>query len=358
MLQLITHHTYKLPGNAFDLSRFENHGICKDTSFAADGATPSSGAMLFDKPTSEIRIERSSSFSALGALQIEILLKLDGSPTSRMNLLEGHLAFAFFILPGGVLSGTFIGPLTLGAVPSWHGVESRPPFSPDGSTHTVPAGRWTVLTYSHDGFRGLAISIDGEVVGSRNDLHSAVGPVGNLGTTVGIWPDAAQYTLKGGIDDLKIWRRDPDAMRDEFFSRLVSEPEGNCWAALFHELAERLGRHDEALITALRSIDQLLRRAVHESARDAHFLHRNRDYAARFTKLWTSGNVGSPEMEALLSRWLPEVVKATGIAPTDQGLTRLADAIAGHDAVRRLGRFDCDAQFGAFLKIIRNALAI
>src|SRR5262247_3902583 len=110
MLQLICHHNYRLPPAAanlsppyvaVDLSRFENHGSAEDTSFVPDGGAASSGAMLFRQPTSVIKIAQSPSFAELGELRVEMQVLLDSMPTARMNLIEGHMAFAFFVAPGG-----------------------------------------------------------------------------------------------------------------------------------------------------------------------------------------------------------------------------------------------------------------
>jgi hypothetical protein len=358
MLQLITHHSYKLPGAAIDLSRFENHGAAKHTGFELDGAKRLSGAMVFSRSDSEIRILKSPTYTSLGALRIEMLVKFDTLPTTRMNLIEGHLAFAFFVLPGGTLSGTFLGPATVGAPPTWHGVESGPPFSPDGALHTVTAGKWITLTYSHDGYRGLEVAIDGTTVGRRNDLVSSVGSVGSFGTTVGNWPDAPKFTLKGQVDDLKVWRRDPDAMSDEFFSRPIGKKEGDCWAHLFAELASRLRDRDETLIALILRMEQFLIRSVHDSAHDAGFLARNRSFSERFVKLWTSGNAASREMETLLRLWLPQILQAMSITPLDTSLKSITDGVAQIESVRRIRPFDCDPNFAIFLKIVRNALGI
>ena len=53
MLKLILHHTYKLGGQAADLSRNGNHGFRSAVGFSADGRAPGSGALQFAEVRSQ-----------------------------------------------------------------------------------------------------------------------------------------------------------------------------------------------------------------------------------------------------------------------------------------------------------------
>ncbi len=352
MLQLICHHTYKTPFVAIDLSRHQNHGALHDAVHLVDGASPSSGAVAFRRPTANVHIGPSSSFSPLGTLRIDVRARIDAVlPADRMNLVEGHLAFAFFIDPGGVLVGTFLGPSAAGAPPSWHGVQSQPPFSPDGARHTVPVGTWTTLSYGHDGHRTIEVSIDGRVVGRRNDLVAGVPPVGSGGTTVGSWPNAARFSLQGAVDDLKIWRCDPNAVADEFLSRPLGDREGACWAELFAALARAM-RSDPRLAAAGAGLQRMRSDGGRNAAGDAAALARNRAFAARFLALWRSGKLSGDPMRALLREWLPELFRSTGIGPSHRGLSAEAERVAASDVVGRFRGFDCDPEFAAFIRLL------
>jgi len=363
VLQLICHHTYKLPPGAvgssppyvaIDLSRFENHGSAEDTQFDPDGAAPSSGAMLFQRNTSVVKIRPSPSFEEIGQLRVETQIRLDAVPTTRMNLVEGHMSFSFFIAPGGILTGTFFGPLTPGAPPTWFGVDSGPNFSPDGATHAVPVGNWTTLSYTHDGLRWIEIAIDGVVVGRRGDIISGVVPVGPYGTTVGSWPDDRRYTLQGAVDDLKIWRRDPDAMANEFFSRPFGEREGACWARLFVAIRDRLGQRDDVLLQFLQQIRLLMEDGLRRAANNQEFIARNHDFAEQFHKLWRGGGLASDDMRGLLRAWIPEAMQVTGINPSNQNFSRAIAHLVDSELTRQFRDFDCDPAFAKFLGFIQE----
>lgn len=351
MFQLICHHTYKLPRVAVDLSRFGNHGQMLDVAAVADGSAPGSGAARFEQTTSVVLVPASDSFKVLGALQIDVLVRLEAAPTDRMNLVEGYLAFAFFIEPDGVLTGTFYGPTTLGGAPTWHGVSSRPPNTPDGMTHTVAVGAWTKLSFQHDGIRNLRLFIDDVLVAERRDLVAGVPGVGALGTTIGSWPDARQYTLKGAIDDLKILRRDPDAVVNEFLSRPFTAKEADCWVRVFALLRE-LFQSDERFIALLLQVKRLIDRTLHAAAGDDDFLELNRKASASFIDLWRTGALASPEMAKLVAEWVPAFVAVAGIKADDPVFQQLIPLIEEVDPKGKLGGLQCDPDFAALIKAL------
>ena len=372
MLQLICHHTYKLPSGAvgsnppyvaMDLSRFENHGSAENTEYTPNGSAPSSGAMLFQLPTSIVKIAQSPSFREVGELRIEVQVRLDRVPTVRMSLVEAG-SFSFFIEPGGILNGYFFGPLTPGTQDTWIGVESQPPMSPDGTPHTVPVGTWTTLSYAHDGLGRMEIAIDGLVVGRRGGLISGVAPVRPDGVSVGaLWLDIVGpgpkwdkvwYPFQGAIDDLKIWRRDPDAMTDEFFSRPFNEREGACWARLFISIRDRLELRDEALLQFLQQFQQLLEEGLRRAAGDPLFISRNRGFAERYHRIWRSGGLASDDMRDLLREWIPEAIHATGIKPSNPEYHAVIERLLKSELTRQFQDFNCDPAFAKFLELVQE----
>ena len=353
-MQLVCHHNYGLPFVAVDLSRNENHGAIQHAAHQVDGLTAGSGGVVFQQADSAVRIPPSATLGSLRALRIEVVVRVDPAAATpdRMNIVEGHLGFAFFINPAGVLVGTFLGVPPGGGAPDWHGVESRPPYSPDGGTHTVPVGAWTTLSYFHDGIRTLELAIDGNKVARRDDLVSAVGAIGSFGTAIGSWPDMPRFAFGGVIDDVKIWRYDPDAMLDEFFSRPMGAAEGECWATFFEVLRDRLRQGDRDLVAFMGQIMGTVRSGVRNAAADPAFFKNDRSRISRFLELWQRGDITGDAMRALLSEWLPDLLARTGIDPNDADLRTHLGQIADHEVARAFR--DCDPQFRHFLGVISD----
>jgi hypothetical protein len=355
MLKQICHHTYKLPGTAIDISRYENNGQVAALAQEPNGATPKSGAVLFTSDQSYVRIPTGASFRKIKALRVDMLAQLPTAQSGkRLNLIEGHLAFAFYVNPDGTLVGTFFCSPSPGAPPAWIGVSSKPPHSPDGAVHTVPRGQWLQLSYLHDGVRTLEIALNGTVVGRRTDLVAGIGDVGAFGVAIGTWPDAQRYTLTGGrIDDLQIWRYDPDALVNEFFSRPMTEDEWKCWAKVFRAIAIGLDNGDKRLIAALQSIDQAVAEIVRDAAADAQFVRNNRTYARTLQSLWSTDQLDGPAMQKLQTDWFADLNRATGqTGKIDPRLRRIAETFVDSGLAAAFGRFDCDPDFAKLIGMI------
>jgi hypothetical protein len=102
-------------------------------------------------------------------------------------------------------------------------VRSADADSPDGRLHAVPTNRWARLGFYHDGFAKMQLSIDGRVVGEKT-VGGGVPSVQAAGVAIG--NDIADGNpLRGDIDEISIWRLDPNEMRREFLCRHYSAKE-------------------------------------------------------------------------------------------------------------------------------------
>ena len=362
----ICHHSYSRQGLALDDTSFENHGKSYDTVYEPDGVAVASGASHFGDPTSRIRIATNPSWSSLRALRITAQVRLDALNPTRSNLVEGHLSFAFFVTSGGVLTATVLGPEVVGGPKVWHGVSSAPPYAPDSRLHTVPVGRWVTLGLEHDGFAGMRVSIDGQVVGERRDLIAPVASVGALGVHIGNWPDANAYALMGSIDDLVIEKYDPDALGKEVLLRPWRGTDADCWAFLLQAIEDAIDAGDETALDLLAVIgwirDNVLRQLL---SQDASVVQQNEDFALKFLDLWSSGGMASDEMAQLLADWFCWLKLYAGVdlgalaasmsSPTLSERPRRPGLQFG-SLQERVGERECDPELLQFLKLIESAL--
>ncbi len=367
MYRKICHHNYRYQGLAFDDTSFENHGLSHQTTFEPNGSAAGTGAARFAASGSRIRIANNPSWQHLKALRVQMLVRLDAYSHIRANLVEGHGAFAFYIEESGILAATVFGAETLGGPKVWHGVSSTPPYSPDGLTHVVPVNQWVVVGVEHDGFANFILTIDGQVVGQRNDLVSSVPSVGGHGVNIGNWPDGDAYTLHGMIDELTIEKYDQDALTNEFTSRPLTPAEGNCWLDMIQAITAAIRSGDEQVRSAANILQWMRDQFVRQIAKQGPAIQKkNAEFAARFIDLWSKGWLGTPEMEKLLREWLCWLKTVVGVdlealvtAMTNPGpvIVSRPPRLDLSNLIERLGTRACDTDFILFLKTLQRVLS-
>lgn len=352
MFRPLLHYPYRLVPEALDVSGADLHGITRDVGFVPDGMTTGSGALRFGAASSRVRVPPHSLFQHLHALKIETTVRLT-SLGQRRNLVEGHLSFAFFIRPDGVLQGTARGRQSLGGPLDWYGTDSKS-GSPDGVVRTVPVDQWVRLTYLHDGFASLRLFLDDRLVAATSSLGSPIRPVGPRGVHIGNWPDADAYAFQGDIDDTRLWRWEPDAAYHQFFCR----PPGRCWRAVSGVLAAHFSGPDgrEQLSELLRCVGRIqyeLIQAVRGQGEDA--VRINEEFALRYRRLWCEGPIDGEDMAALVAEWLRWLREALGerVPDTLERLRRcfLATGL-DPEVFGQLDWQDCDPAFAGYLRAV------
>ena len=353
MFQMIVNYSYRRLPEAIDISGSNLHGFVHQpgAGFLADGASVGSGALSFDAPQCRVRIPDAAVFKRLFALKIEMVVRLRALG-QRRNLIEGDNSFAFFIHPDGSLWGTAKGRETPSGTLDFYGASTA---VPGGAT--VPLNRWTTLTYLHDGFSTIQVAIDGKVVATKTDMYSPILPVGALGVHIGNWPKADDFPFLGDIDDVKIWRWDPDAAYTQLFSRTL----GNCWGGIFQELGRMAtdphGRRALiALLECLAAQQTALIRMVRSQG--ASVVERNEHYSRRYRELWTSGTIDGEEMKQLIEEWFNFLGVVIGQERLVEFLRDMAHCFSDHASQisTRAGEelADCDPQFHAYVKTLMD----
>lgn len=314
MFKLILHHTYKLAGEAVDISHNGNHGFRTATSYNHAGRFPDSGTLQFANNLSSVVVPSAPLWQNLRAVKIETWVKLS-TLGQRRNLVEGELAFAFFIHPDGVLWGTFLGPAAPNASPTWHGANSDTIYSPDGLKHTVPLNVWTKLTYIHDGVSSLRIYIDDTLVGANYDLVSPIPSVTAGGIHIGHWPGGNAYTFRGEIDEVKIWRYDPDAAYKQFFCRSMDSKQLACWKVIFDNMASILRdkRQRDMLLDLMRCFSKLQEGLVRDiRSKGEKAIKINDEFSRRYQRLWCRGDIAGRGMKKFVQEWVAWISSLLG----------------------------------------------
>jgi hypothetical protein len=355
MFRLCLHYPYTHVAEAIDVSGADNHGRVRDVSFVPNGTARNSGALSFDVPSSRVAVVDRPAFAHLHALKIETVVRVR-SLGQRRNLVEGHLSFAFYIHGNGVMQGTYLGRTSPGGPLTWQGVETHMD-TPDGITRLIPINRWVKLTYLHDGFASLRLFVDDELAAAKYNFSSPIRPVGWRGVHIGNWPDADAYNFDGEIDDVRIWRWEPNAAYYQFFCRRP----GKCWKEIYGRIGEWAagpeGRERlRQLLLCIGMAQTEIIRSVRSQGEDA--IKRNDDFARRYRDLWCRNAIDGDEMKALLSEWLAwlqELIGRTRFAELLQQMKHCFKATGLGDDWAGLRDFEvCDPAFAAYIRTLMD----
>ncbi len=201
---------------------YENHAALDETGNGLNGRVelpaadrwsdiPVNGistAIRFDHPESKIVIATRPQFSGWRGLRVRVYFSSDNVP-GRINLVEGDASFALFIEPGGVLRGT----INDGSQ-EWWGISSQP--------GKIKSERWHFAELIYDAGQLLALSLDGQLLGTRITAGFPIRPVAAAGIRIGYWPGGdARYTFKGWMGPVWIDTLDERESTVEIINKLL-----------------------------------------------------------------------------------------------------------------------------------------
>jgi Concanavalin A-like lectin/glucanases superfamily len=411
MYKLILHHVYRSSAPFLDVSGHGNHAQGANVGWSADGATPQSGAAVFNGSTSRGLVPVSPLWQDLYALRVEALVRFDpvqGTPghpvrVRRHLVVEGPLSFSVFIGQERTVTGMVMGlvkdpdadddpsasdtltatlsgggsvdpfttfvadlpdtlPIPPGYKLDWVPVTSTPEFAPDGQERTIEPGQWTRIRFTHMG-TSLLLHLDGVLAGMRHDIISPVLPVQGTGVHIGCAPGAYPDTLRGRLDELRIWKYDPHYHTKKFFCRPMRPETEACLRLLLGRL-EQLATEEPTRAQMLGVLDCLnaaiakLQRAVLQRGQPA--LDQLARFGRRYDDLWCRGAIDSHAMRALSDEFISWLAQAAGDAWSEYLLESSAciQRLKGLDLGPEICcAADCDPAFAAFLNDINRHLA-
>lgn len=373
MYKLILHHTYKLGGSPLDISCSGNNGRRTGTSFIA-GRLPDSGALYFKGGNDNVVVPANDSLKMLKAIQIEAWICIDDLSTRR-NIIEGSRSFEFSVNSDGTLYGACFDPWHIYPYepghpsfmpgPTWIGVTSDVVFSPDGKKHTVPLNTWTHVKYIHDGVASAKLYINDVLVGANNDICKSVCSVGDRGLAIGHSSDPYndRYTMHGSIDEVKLWKYDPDVMPKQFYSRPMNSKQLKCWGNVFYCLKKQAaGENGKELIHFIKCImqaqDELIRsiRLKGEAA-----IAEQNSFAESYQELWCKGNITGDHMRELLNSYAAWLSENTTFEERILWRKRFQSCLKSFNMQEKMEEelndinvqmTECDPQFVNFLRLV------
>ena len=325
MYQLILHHVYRKGPYAIDISGAQNDGLVSAAGYLDHGVSPGSGALVFKSPYARVRVPPRALWQTPRALKIEVVARIDALG-ARRNLVEGADSFALFVDEKGHVWGSVNGSQYPGGPRTWQGANSGLD-GPGGVITTVPVAKWVTLRYEHDGYASLRVYLNNKLIAANYGLMSGVPSVGAAGVSVGNWTIADQYQLDGAIDELKIWRFDPDDGLGHFLGRKFNAHNAPCWGKYFDRLAlalqdERARQRVLALMACIARAQREILRRIRAAGEAA--IEENARLAAEYRKLWQEGPIDGPKMKLWQKDFARFLFDTIGRATVDAAMAEVS----------------------------------
>jgi hypothetical protein len=363
MLKLILHHTYKLDGEAIDLSHHHNHGYRNAVSFQPDGRSPGSGTLEFANDESRIHVPYKPVWNQPLALRIEAWVRL-AELGRQHTIVVGQNSFSLTVRPDGVLEGTFLLPGTPGGPPPPSLRVNSDGGSPDGVRRTVPVDTWTRLTYFHDGLATLRLYIDETLAASAYDVRFPVRSVGPGGVIIGHGLAGHDRTLRGEIDEIQIWKYDRQSPSRQFNDRPMDEAQRECWRdfqAHLREVLEDSAKRQlfNGLMLCIMTVMRDLIREVRSRGEAA--IQRQEVLLGRYMELWSRGELTGDGMRAFMRDWIVSLQETLGPPAFEGFMNRFQgcrEQFQDLDLAELGGGLaDCDPDFAVYVYLMGDVLS-
>jgi len=330
--ELICHHTYTgIPGVIVDLSLHgHSHGEAidlDDSDFIADGVGVDSGAIRINGARTGIHVATgSSAWNSLPGIKVEAILRREAA---HHNVILDCSSFAFQI---------HLEALKV----NFGSIEIDSSIHHTNQPLAVPDDQWIMLGFMHDGFGTLELTLDGEVVARRNIALPAIEPPQG-GLRIGNTVSAAllDMSLKGDIDEIKIWRGSPREIYDQFHSRRMSPKAADCWREFELSLQAALRRHPECAGELHEGTRDFLYSLLHQILSHPDGREQLQRASIVYQRLWRTGQINSPEMVDCFANLL-DFLRAIGL---DISNSEFANSKCLQTVIGELRPLDCDRQF-------------
>jgi hypothetical protein len=350
--ELICHHSYiGFPGVISDYSGAGSHGRAHNLTqgdFHRDGSSPGSGAVGFYDADAQITIIPTEAWAPLDALKAEVRLRLGPSPSSSCSLIRSD-TFEFRTTEDGGLLGMFdtAGPSIGIRLATGH----DPPHSPD---YTLPLNQWVTVGFLYDGAGNAELYADGQAV-AKSFSANAIGPLEPPNESITVCQPYSDKPLNGRIDDVKIWRLDPQRLNDDFFSRPVDAETARCLRRYFEQFEDALDRHPVCARllrhTAREGLEKLRRDTLGESESTREHI---RQWAREYRTLWRANDIDNTALAQILldmSDWLRRV----GVT-ADPQLQALHESECLKTIRSEIGTLKCDPKLTALLDSLSSLM--
>jgi hypothetical protein len=211
------------------------------------------------------------------------------------------------------------------------------------------------VLFEHDGMTQMRISVDGETVTVPHGVLCGVPGVGPKGIGIGNSVEDGDMPLPGEIDEVKVWRLDPNRVRKQFIERPMDQETADCWTRHVQSLRDALRRHPDCAKRLTRDIQSTLDRWLRTVlSQGPETRQRFADVGERYAELWRAGKIDGPDMRRLLRDWCAWI-QLVGIHPCgDDRAQALRRSECWKVIQRELAGVDCDRHASAMLGLFAS----
>jgi hypothetical protein len=321
---------------------YDWHGLPIDKSvWHSDGSAQGVDPLTNDRgvrflgPQSRIVIPRKPPWSALGAIQVEMSVQIPSYPPSQQYLIAADESFGMY-MEHAVLFGY------CGKNSSMESLNTT--ANAVGQFIPIPTGRWVRLAFLHAGLGEMHLFVDG-VLAATSSVTRRVPGVGSAGVCIGNAIDMGSY-LHGEINELKIWRLDPEAGWQDFASRPIDQKVSNCWHDFLLRFNEILRAHPECERLLRAGVGAALERVWQSVvAHGAAARMQYEKFCEAHYELWRQGKIDGEEMRELAAEWIAWL-RSIGIDPAnDLELKSVLQSDCFRLMVETAANLDCDPKF-------------
>ncbi len=197
----------------------------------------------------------------------------------------------------------------------------------------------------------MSLFVDGEAVTSPHGVLSVFRESEQKGICIGNSVEDGDQPFPGEIDEVKVWRLDPNRIRKQFLDRPVDKATADCWARHVQSLHDAFRRHPDCakkLTAAIRdAMDRWLRAVVSGPGNARAFRRRAGGDCGSLAR----GQDRQPEMRKLLADWCAWL-RLVGIDPCgDDEFQAFKRSECWKLIQRELKGLDCDPQVPALMRL-------
>jgi hypothetical protein len=283
-------------GKAVDVTAFHNDALM------LGGIVGQLGHVSFPDVAAQLEIPvRDDSLQRFTAIRIEARIRPSAIPR-RLNIVEGWMAFAFFVEANRQLVGSIYD------CHNWVMVTGTTPVQP---------GRWSSVAFDYDGISIARLTLDGATVGSSVAMPMGMYQPQQV-VSIGHWPRGdGRYTFMGEIGHVRILRRDyedygRDALRTAFCGRKLTPAQASALRELqvLHDLLDERTR-TELRDCAKRQTERLLELMRRWRAGNARDIARLRLLGGRLRAAWCC-RMDHPHVTEILLEFMRQRAGAPG----------------------------------------------
>jgi hypothetical protein len=361
MWELICHHSYKWNGMAVDLSPKGSHGVVHvpQSNFLQDGASAGSGAWRFNQPGNRVTIAPSAAWSQLSGIVVLLKIRFLPRPAGSQN---GRMIFAvdgsFALVATSFdtyedLHFSFYNP-SGAEIPPESNFTSTVHDGVEGFELLPPVNTWIDLMLVNDGLGTLQMLINGKPITYLKVPPVAVPGCGPLGITIGNDTNGTSPAY-ADIDEIKIWRVDPQAFTDNFLNRPMDSKTRDCWIKFIEAIKKFERENPDCAARVFGRTSEGIENWEREKRRQSRDPAAQRiDIGKRYQSIWASGKLSSKEFLKVFQdekTWLD----SKGLGPDKiPEIANLTDDYCWQQLLATLKALDCDKELSEFFKSLNQ----